>query len=53
MYYEVLTGGDMTKVKAVEQMDCNTALVKLMLEKDKKAYEKDLQRVYERKAKKK
>lgn len=53
MYYEVLTDGDMTKIKAVERLDCNTALVKLMLEKDKKEYEKDLRNVYDKKAKKK
>lgn len=45
--------GDVTKYKAVEGIEVSVALAKLVIEKEKARYEKELHRIHEREAKKK
>ncbi|NQZ65437.1 MAG: class I SAM-dependent methyltransferase [Crocosphaera sp.] len=53
IYFEILTDGNLLSYKEVEEMPVSIALTKLMYEKDKADYQKDLRRVYEREMKQK
>lgn len=53
MYFETLSGGDVTKWKELEELDISTAFAKLLIEKEKGEYKRRLQSIHDRKARKK
>lgn len=46
---DTLAGGDLLKYDAVLQMDCRTCLVKLVMEKESRNFQKRLARMYSQK----
>ena len=45
MYFEILSDGDVSKWEQLENLQVSVALTKLSLEKDKKDYQKELQKI--------
>lgn len=47
---DTLAGGDVLKYEAVLAMDCRTCLVKLVMEKESRNFQKRLAKIYSQKA---